>query len=161
MIRGFWIAAMMGAATAAQADYGSKPVGNWIVSAKEDRFGDGGMFTAATGDGTYILIIRCLQKKLSIAVMEAGPDPKPLTEGALFAFKFKVDKQPVVETAGEAISGRLIQLDTEKSLVKAIRGGKETALRMENVQGVSMTHVFRTAGAGQAFADLSKECPLD
>jgi hypothetical protein len=143
------------------ADYDGRMVGNWLTSAKEDRFGDGGTFIAATGDGGIALAVRCLQKTLSIGIMEVGNDPKPIEKGDLFLLKFRVDSLPIVETGGIAIGDRLVQVITEKSLVKSIRDGKETAVRVEDKRGVSSTHVFNTAGSRKAFADLSRECPLE
>ncbi|MDP9147917.1 MAG: hypothetical protein M3N22_09670 [Acidobacteriota bacterium] len=133
-----------------------------MTSAKEDRFGDGGTFAAVTGDGTgYAFAVRCLQKNLSIGVIETGSDPKPMEKGDFYKFKFRVDAQPVVDAAGIVINDRLIQVVTEKSLVKSIRDGRETAMRIEDSRGVSSTHIFNTRGSRVAFADLSRECPLD
>ncbi len=143
------------------ADYDARMVGNWLTSAKEDRFGDGGTFIAATGDGGIAIAVRCIQKTLTIGIMQVGDDPKPIEKGDLFLFKFRVDSLPVVETAGVAIADRLVQVVTEKALVKSIREGKETAVRLEDKRGVSSTHVFNTRGARAAFSDLSRECPLD
>lgn len=148
------------AALPAKADYEGRRIGNWIVSAEEDRFGEGGAFIAMTTDGSYALAVRCLRKKLSIAVLDGSSDPKPLSEGAAFGFKFRVDKQPIVETAGLAISSRLIELITDKNLVKAMRDGRETAMKIET-KSASSVHIFKMAGSTKAFSDLSKECPLD
>jgi hypothetical protein len=90
-----------------------------------------------------------------------NPDMVFGTHSDLFKFKFRVDAQPVVEAAGMAISERLIQFATEKAMFKAIRDGKETAMRIENSRGVTSTQVFDTTGARKAFADLSRECPID
>jgi hypothetical protein len=144
-----------------RADYEGRIIGNWMTSAKEDRFGDGGTFIAATGDGGIILAVRCLQKTLSIGIMEAGNDPKPIEKGDFFLLKFRVDEQPIVESAGIAISDRLIQVETEKALIKSIRDGKETAMRVQDKRGTTSTHIFNTNGARKAFSDLSRECPLD
>jgi hypothetical protein len=152
--------ALVCANASAWADYDAKLVGHWIISAKEDRFGDGGTYLAMTGDGDLGLGIRCIQKQLTIGLMELGGDPKPMTEGQQFAIKFKVDKQPVVDADGIAISPRLIQVEATKSLVKAIRDGRETAVRLESAI-VSSTHIYPTDGAKKAFADLIKECPIE
>jgi hypothetical protein len=143
------------------ADYDDRMIGNWLISAKQDRFGDGGTFVAATGDGAIALAVRCLQRNLSIGLIEVGGDPKPIAKGAFYKMKFRVDNQPIVEAAGVAISDRLIQVVTEPSLVKSIRDGRETALRLEDSAGVFSTHVYDTKGASRAFVDLSRECPLD
>jgi hypothetical protein len=142
-------------------DYEARTVGNWMTSAKEDRFGDGGTFIAVVADGQVVLGVRCIQKHLSIGVGEFGFDQKPVAKGDLFAFKFRVDALPIVETAGAAISDRLIQVDTEKDLVRSIRDGRETAVRVTDTSGATITHIFNTAGSRKAFADLSRECPLD
>jgi hypothetical protein len=87
--------------------------------------------------------VRCLQKTLSIGIMEAGSDPKPVEKGDLFLMKFRVDSLPVVETGGLAICDWLVQVITEKSLVKYIRDGKETAVRVEDKNGVSSLRIVR------------------
>jgi hypothetical protein len=142
-------------------DYEGRISGNWITSAKEDRFGDGGSFGAVTGDGGYALAVRCIQKTLSIGIAEIGSDPKPLEKGDFYKFRFRVDAQPIVDANGLVISDRLIQVATERDLVRSIRDGKETAIHIEDSHGVSSTHVFNTNGSRKAFADLSRECPLD
>jgi hypothetical protein len=145
----------------ARADYVGRIIGRWMVSATEDRFGDGGTFVAATQSSSYVLAVRCIQKTLSIGHVDGGDDPKPFRAGDLFVLKFRIDKQPVTEVNGVAISERLIQVVTEKSLVKSMRDGAETAMKLESDGGVSSMHIFKMAGAPKAFADLSKECPID
>jgi hypothetical protein len=142
-------------------DYEDRMIGRWMVSAKRDRFGDGGSFVAVAFDQGIALAVRCIQKKLTIAMIEAGPDQKPLQTGEAFKLKFRVDLEPVLETAGVAIDNRVIQVVTDKSTVKAMQEGREAAVRIENAQGVSRTSIFKTSGARAAFADLAKECPLD
>ncbi len=149
------------AATPARADYQNRIIGNWLVSAEEDRFGDGGTFIALTGKDGIGLGVRCLRKVLSIGILDMSPDPKPLARGAKYSFSFRVDKGAVVETEGAAISERLIQVATEKSLVKSIRDGRETAVKIVDPYGTSSVSIFKTMGAIKAFADLSKECPLE
>jgi hypothetical protein len=145
----------------ALADYEGRIIGRWMVSAKLDRFGDGGTFVAAAVDQGIVLAVRCIQKELSIAMIEAGPDQKPLQTGDAFKLKFRIDTQPIVEAVGVAIDNRVIQVFTEKSTVRAMRDGREAAVRIENAKGVSQTIVFKTFGARPAFKDLAKECPLD
>lgn len=144
-----------------RTDYSDRTIGKWLVSAKQDRFGDGGAFTAFTEDGAIGFGVRCLQKTLSIGIIQLGADPKPMGKGDLFKIKFRIDAQPVVDSAGVAISDRLIQVVTAQSLVKSIRDGKETAIRIEDILGVTSTHIFDTNGARKAFADLSRDCPID
>ncbi|SDT00470.1 hypothetical protein SAMN05444158_4009 [Bradyrhizobium canariense] len=84
-----------------------------------------------------------------------------MEKGDIYKLKFRVDAQPIVDADGMAISDRLVQVVTEKSLVKSIRDGRETALRIEDGHGVTSTHIFNTNGSRKAFADLSRECPLD
>jgi len=143
------------------ADYDDRMIGNWLVSAKQDRFGDGGTFVAATGDGAVALAVRCLQRTLSIGLIEIGGDPKPVAKGDIYKMKFRVDSTPAVDAEGIAISDRLIQVVTAPSLVKSIRDGKETAVRLEDSRGVFSIHIYDTKGASRAFVDLSRECPLE
>ena len=154
-------AALLLTTGAALADYEGRRVGNWLTSATEDRFGDGGVFIAVTPDGSTALAVRCLQKKLSIGLIDIGSDQTPYTEKEIYAFKFRVEKQPIRETVGVAISPRLIEVVTEKELVKAIRDGRETAVRLLEKSGVASSFLFKTTGAPKAFVDLAKECPLD
>jgi hypothetical protein len=142
-------------------DYEGRIIGKWMTSAKLDRFGDGGTFIAAAFDQGIAVAVRCIQKELSIAVLDIGFDQKPLRKDDAFKLKFRVDNQPAVESYGMAIGDRTIQVATEKDLVKAIRDGRETAVRIENASGVTVTHIFATSGAPRAFADLSRECPID
>jgi hypothetical protein len=144
-----------------RGDYDGRMIGNWMTSAKEDRFGDGGTFVAIVADGSVVLAVRCIQKTLSLGIGEIGFDQKPIAKGDLFLLKFRVDALPVVETVGSAISERLIQIETERALVKSIRDGKETAVRVSDTRGTTITHIFKTAGSRSAFADLSRECPLE
>lgn len=161
MLRAFILAVMMCAASQAAADYKNRIIGNWLVSAEEDRFGDGGVFVALTDNDAFALAVRCLRKNLSLGVLDVSSDPNPLTTGESFKFAFRVDKNPVIETKGVAISQRMIQIETEKYLVQAIRESKETAVKIENASGVSVVEIFQTRGGAKAFADLVKECPLE
>lgn len=141
---------------------GTRIVGSWVVTAKEDRFGDGGSFAAITSDGdSRVLAVRCIQKVLTIAIGLIGDDPKSLTQGQIFGIKLRTDKEPVMATVGIAITGRLIQVETMADMVRTIRKGKETAVRIENEDGVSETVVFKTKDTGRAFARIAEECSLD
>lgn len=144
------------------ADDGVKVIGTWIVSAKDDRFEDGGTFFAMTADGGgEAFAVRCIQKELSIALGKIGDSADKLTAGQKFGIKLRVDKQPIIETSGVAISEKLIQAETKPEMVKTIRTGKETAVRIENEVGVTATYIFKTMKTEKAFARLAKECKLD
>ncbi|AVT76597.1 hypothetical protein RPPS3_25340 [Rhodopseudomonas palustris] len=146
---------------AAQADYSGRQIGSWVTKAREDRFGDGGSYIALTTSGGAALGVRCIGKTLSLAMMELGDYARPINEGDRFEFKFRVDKGEVVALSGVAIGGRLIQIAAPRSLVRAMREGKETAMRVETADGVSAVVVFQMLGAPKAFADLARECGLD
>jgi hypothetical protein len=138
-------------------------VGSWIVSNNEDRFGKGGTFVAAVPDdaaGTA-LAVRCIEKELTIAVIDSSQDPKPLKRGAAYVVKLRTDKEPIMTTFGKAINDRLIQVDTQADMVRTIRKGRETAVRLENDDGVSRTIVFRTKGNAKALDRIADECSLD
>lgn len=150
------LAVAMLAASAARADYEGREIGNWVVSAKEDRFGDGGTYLAMTAGDGMIFGVRCIQKDLSAAVIFAE---KELKTKDLFEFKFRVDKAPIVETIGLAINEHLIEIAIEGSLVKQMLDGKELAVRMKAATFTS-THIIKLRGASKAFVDIVKECPL-
>lgn len=138
-------------------------VGSWIVSNNEDRFGKGGTFVAAVLDqnGGTALAVRCIEKDLSIAVIDSSQDPKPLKVGTAYVVKMRTDKEPIMTTAGKAIGDRLIQFDTQADMVRTIRKGRETAIRLENDNGVSRTLIFPTKGNMKALARVADECNLD
>ena len=78
--------------------------------------------------------------------------------GDKFQIKLRVDKQPVLELTGVALTESLIQVDATAEIVRSIRDGKEIAVRQESIQGVSNTTIFNTKGNAKAFARLTKEC---
>jgi hypothetical protein len=79
--------------------------------------------------------------------------------------KLRVDKGPIVEAFGEAISDQLIVASTDEkqqlgALIKQMQSGAELAIRIEG-QWRWDEDIFRLNGANLAFSDLTKECPLD
>lgn len=153
-------ALLAGVTVGARADYQDRRVGNWLTSAIEDRFGDGGEFTAVTAGDETLLAVRCLRKKLSVAIVKVGLDPPPLRKGDVFKFEFRVDRSPTDDYAGTVIARNVIELDADTQLVTAIRDAKETAMRVI-ADDWKLTVIFKTAGGAKAFVDLSRECPLD
>ncbi len=149
------LALAMLASGAARADYEGREIGEWIVSAKEDRFGDGGTYLAMTAGDGLILAVRCIQKVLSVGIVTE----ESLRAKDLFEFKFKVDREPVVERAGFAINEHLIEIPIDGDLLKQMRDGKELAMRMQAAT-FSSTHIIRLRGSSRAFADIAKECLL-
>jgi hypothetical protein len=139
----------------ARADYEGKLIGNWLTSAKEDRFGDGGTFTAMTIDDGLIFGLRCIQKDLTFGVAQ-----KDLVVGERFIFKFRVDRNDVFMEIGRAISDGLIQVTTTPDLIRQMRTGKELAVRIESESNTS-THVLKLRGSNRAFEDIVKACPLE
>jgi hypothetical protein len=148
--------------TSAIAD-DAKVVGDWIVSEKEDRFGDGGTFVAVTGDGSgNVFAVRCIEKELTLGIGQINSATRKYKIGDKFYIKLRVDKQPVLELTGVALTELLIQVDATAEMVRSIRDGKEIAVRQESIQGVSNTTIFNnTKGNAKAFARLSRECKVD
>jgi hypothetical protein len=103
----------------ASADEGRQLVGTWPVTNNDDRFGKGGTFVAAAFDETMgtALVVRCIEKDLSLAILEAANDPNPLTLGVTYVVKLRTDKEPIMTSVGKAISERLIQVDTQADMV--------------------------------------------
>ncbi|WFU44106.1 hypothetical protein QA640_17635 [Bradyrhizobium sp. CB82] len=163
------LATMLLAATVcAHAKDERQVVGSWLIDNKEDRFGNGGTFIAAVPDvsasansGTA-LVVRCIEKDLSIALLDSAQiDPKPLKIGTAYVVKLRTDTEPVMTTVGKAINERLIQVETQADMVRTIRKGRETAIRLENSDGVSRTIIFQTKGNAKALARIAAECKLD
>jgi hypothetical protein len=76
-------------------------VGDWLVQSQEDKFGDGGTYIAVVPSQAGLgFAVRCIRKQWSLAFVDLSSDPKPLTVGDTFAFKMKVDREPVVELTG-------------------------------------------------------------
>jgi hypothetical protein len=144
-----------------QAEDSGRLIGSWYVTATEDRFGKGGTFAALTGDAGVGLAVRCIEGDLTIGVLDMSPDPKPLPIGGKFVIKLRIDKEPIMTTVGQAISDRLIQVSTQADMVRTIRKGRETALRLESADGVSLTRIFKTRETSKAFDRIAKECNLD
>jgi hypothetical protein len=139
-----------------------KLVGNWLVSETEDRFEGGGRFVAVTGDDAgNMLAVRCIEKELTLGIGKLGDSVEKYSVGDIFNIKLRVDKQPVVELTGVAINQTVIQVDATAEMVRSIRDGRETAVRRENIKGVSKIYIFKTRGSAKAFARLSKECKVD
>ncbi|HEV2157882.1 hypothetical protein, partial [Bradyrhizobium sp.] len=141
---------------------GTKLVGNWLVSEKEDRFESGGTFFAVTGDGAgNMFAVRCIEKALSLGTGGINDATRKYKVGDEFYIKLRVDKQPVLELTGVAVNETLIQVDVTAEVVRSIRDGKEIAVRQESNRGVSHTTVFNTKGNAKAFARLTKECKVN
>lgn len=150
------------AGAAARAEDSKRIVGTWVVSEKEDRFGEGGSYIAMTPDGAgNVLGVRCIERVLSIGIADGSDDPKPLVTGSRYVVKLRTDKEPAVTTTGLAIADRLIQVETMADMVRTMRKGKETAVRIESESGVSRTMVFKTSATGKAFSRIAAECKLD
>jgi hypothetical protein len=161
MLRLFVLAVAIASAGVSASVAKDQLVGRWLVSEKEDRFDKGGTFTAATPDGaTKAFIVRCIENELSLAILDMGDDPHPFAAGDKFRVNLRVDKLPIIETDGTAISTRLIQLDTTKYMVQVVRDGREIATRVRDKTS-SLTNVFKLDGAKKALARIVKECPLD
>lgn len=150
-----------GVGVAQAQDYERRPIGDWLVTATADRFGDGGSYNALSISGSKALVVRCLQRKLSFMVMQVDVGTEPFSVGDKFKLKVKLDERPIVEIDGIAPHARLLLIQAEPDLVRSVRDSHETAVRVQDDRGGVTAYVFKTAGGAQAFADLSRECPLD
>jgi hypothetical protein len=147
------------ASTAAYADGQRNVIGNWLTSAEESSFDEGGRYFAMTLNGSSALAVRCLEKSLSLGFN--GDTGSKIATGDKVGIRLRTDKNPIVDLTGFAITDDgLIQIDIEPETVKMIRDGKETAIRME-YEGTTSVRVFKTNGNKAAFARLAKECDVD
>jgi hypothetical protein len=96
----------------------------------------------------------------SFGLVELGGDPKPMTQGDVFKIKIRIDQKPIHETAGIAISERLIQIPSDNDTWREIRNSKEIAVRVETVRATTQTYVFKSRGAAKVLPIVEKECPL-
>jgi hypothetical protein len=143
--------------SAAQAESKQKVVGNWMVSSEDDAFDKGGLYWMVVQSRGFAFGVRCLQKTPSFGIIL--PEDK-LTEGQLFTVKLRVDRGDIIEVGGVAIDEHLIQTDNNFSIWKALPGGKELAVNLENMRGTSQTRVFKISGAAAALPTVTHECPI-
>ncbi|GEM_PF-6050688 len=143
------------ASTVARADYEGRIVGNWVTSATEDRFGDGGRYTAVAISENYAFGVRCLDKAFSYAVLPIGDKTR---EKTLYKFKFRVDRGKVYQGAGLAIGEKIVQVLADPALTADLTTGKELAIRQE-VDGVSETHIIKLRSSSKALRDVLAQCP--
>ena len=61
---------------------------------------------------------------------------------------------------GRSLMEHLIQTDNNFSIWKALPGGKELAVNLENDVGTSQTLVLKISGAGSALPTVTRECPI-
>ena len=74
-------------------------------------------------DGAIALVVRCLQKNLSIGLIEVGGDPKPMEKGDFYKMKFRVDAQPIVEAGGDLGRDEVTLRAARTSPLAALRHG--------------------------------------
>ena len=142
--------------SAAQAETKHKMVGNWLVSSQDDAFDKGGTYSMITGNEGVMFAIRCLQKTPTFAI---GSEEK-LTPGQTFTVKLRIDRGDIVEVSAYALSEHVIQAENDFKIWKAMAGGKELAVHLENEIGTSEEHVFKIAGAAAALPTVTRECPI-
>ncbi len=161
-MRAVVLALALGTLAVGGATHAQSMVDAWLVTGEPDRFGDGGTYVAATAarDGApYIFGVRCIHKEWSLALVDSSLDPKPLTEGDIFQFKLRVDREPIIETPGIAINDRVIQFVAADDVLKEILDGRELAIRVQTKAGTSLDMVFKVGKARKALAQHLKECP--
>ena|ERR1700738_931583 len=109
------------------------------------------------GTGNFSFAVRCLQKEPSFGILL--PNDK-LTYSQFFNLKLRVDRGDIVEVNGIAIEEHLIQFENNFAIWKALPGGKQIAIRLENQKGVSQTQSFKITGAAKALPTVTRECPI-
>lgn len=157
LIAAFAAAIAGGCAARAQGFEKKEKIGRWLVTVTEDRFNDKVPIHVAVNvaDGD-VVAVKCADQQLTLAY-RAATSPK----GKDFTIKARVDKNPIVETTGRSVDGQFVQIEATADLVKQMRAGKETALRVIAEDGSAITSVFRMDGAAKAFAGLAKDCKVD
>lgn len=135
----------------------SKTIGTWVVNTEADRFSEDKpkVIAITKGAGAYFLAVRCLNGELSFAMMG-----RKLKEGDVFFVKFRVDKQPIIDTEAVAISSAVLEMTATKEMMVQLTAGKEYAFRVTGT--ASEDFLFRAGrGSAQAINEVLKACPLD
>jgi hypothetical protein len=135
-----------------------RTIGNWQISEEQDRFGDGSTVSATTGTGVFRLAIRCVDRKLTVALTDTRSRGGFLTDES-FQIKFRADNRPIVDVAGIAINDGLIRIDQPKDMVQQMFGAKEIAFRITNSRDVWIDLVYNLIQPERALAPVVKACP--
>jgi hypothetical protein len=143
--------------SAAQAEDKINMVGDWMVRSQEDPFDKGGDATMSIGAGSFYFAVRCLEKQPSLGVVLTEDK---LTAGQTFTAKLRVDRGEIIKVGGYAIEDHLIQIENDFKIWKALPGGRELAINLENGRGTSQTRVFKIFGAAEALPTVTSECPI-
>jgi hypothetical protein len=150
-------AAMALFGSAAQAAEQTTAVGDWVVTSVDSAFDDGGNAAIIAGIPGFFFAVRCQRKSPNFSIMLSKDK---LTEGQLFHVKLRVDRGDIIEVDGISLDEHLIQAENNFAIWKALPGGKEMSVRVENQMGVSQTQSFMISGAAKALPTVTRECPI-
>jgi hypothetical protein len=149
---------------AAGADAQNTRVGEWMVRAEKDSNGRTAT-TAATRQGSNVLLVQCVQPSLSnpslrvvnTGLSETGDTGGPYKTGNSYAIKLQVDKKAVYDLEGGAVSERAVEIPLPKKVFAEMLGGKEYTFRMTK-DNTSIEDIFRAGDPAKALADVNREC---
>jgi hypothetical protein len=136
-----------------------KLVGTWLVTTDKDRFtGDPSMMAITIQDGA-ILAVRCLQRRLTMAVRDAGVIGD-LTPGTVFVVKFKGGTHAVMDTVGDAPAADMIEIAVTDEMRNALTTSAELAFRFtSDTQQFDL--VFQAGTAARSLPPIIDACPTD
>lgn len=140
----------------AWAETGTR-VGAFNVVSEPDHFGGHDTVIAVADNGSTGLVIRCLQSGIALAyadVSNATGQWRPGFEGHA---SIRVDDQPVVESHVAAISGRLIEFDGAKAVIRSMAGAREIALRV-SINRVTFDQSFTIDGSDRVVPMVLRAC---
>jgi hypothetical protein len=83
----------------------------------------------------------------------------PYSAGDPFTVKFRADANEVVDTLGDAIDDKVIEVEVPQTLLTQLLAAKEYALRVTTLAGTRFDRLFKAGAAKQALASIAKECP--
>lgn len=149
-------------ALVAQGVAGTEQFRDWTITVDRDRFSDAANATLVTTRGTSAFALRCLDGKLSLAILELdNADRYPA--GRKLTLLLRVDRNKPIATQARAISDTLAEiylLETDAvDVIKQIAAGQEIAVRIAN-DVMEYDRVFRLQGAQRVVPPLLKICKV-
>lgn len=131
--------------------------GDWSITVEKDRFEDRTNIYAVVMRGPSGFALRCLFGELSLALIEAGPEPVFHT-GDRLAVRLRADRGDVIPLFGSAISDRVAEFATDRADIDGLRSAREIALRVET-KVLRYDIVFPARGTIGAVKSVLSACP--
>lgn len=147
--------AILGTGAVAADQQQKRIVGDWLLSIDNDPFHHGALnVIVLTVQGNDAMAIRCIAGDPSIALNG------DYETGAKFSILFRVDRNPIIEATGTAVSAKLLAFTMTGPMLKQMIEGKEYSLRVTD-STTNIKKVFAAGQAAEALIDVVRECPFE